>query len=116
MVPRPPRSTRTDTLFPYTTLFRSQPVRLPVDRRRGVGAMPCRLCRTDGAEELGAGMNDTAAPHDHGFNPRLIAGVVAIGVIAFIALWALIALGPQLSSGNDEIGRASCRERGCQYV
>src|SRR3546814_6065931 len=23
MVPRPPRSTRTDTLFPYTTLFRS---------------------------------------------------------------------------------------------
>src|SRR3546814_12270131 len=25
MVRRPPRSTRTDTLFPYTTLFRSQP-------------------------------------------------------------------------------------------
>src|SRR3546814_1904123 len=25
MVPRPPRSTRTDTLFPYTTLFRSMP-------------------------------------------------------------------------------------------
>src|SRR3546814_4032639 len=24
MFPRPPRSTRTDTLFPYTTLFRSQ--------------------------------------------------------------------------------------------
>src|SRR3546814_6439714 len=23
MIPRPPRSTRTDTLFPYTTLFRS---------------------------------------------------------------------------------------------
>src|SRR3546814_14266057 len=23
MLPRPPRSTRTDTLFPYTTLFRS---------------------------------------------------------------------------------------------
>src|SRR3546814_2941933 len=27
MIRRPPRSTRTDTLFPYTTLFRS-PVRL----------------------------------------------------------------------------------------
>src|SRR3546814_15243166 len=26
MVLRPPRSTRTDTLFPYTTLFRSAPV------------------------------------------------------------------------------------------
>src|SRR3546814_2200716 len=26
MIRRPPRSTRTDTLFPYTTLFRSVPV------------------------------------------------------------------------------------------
>src|SRR3546814_3457516 len=30
MIRRPPRSTRTDTLFPYTTLFRS-----PVDRGDG---------------------------------------------------------------------------------
>src|SRR3546814_12566343 len=28
MIRRPPRSTRTDTLFPYTTLFRSEKVRL----------------------------------------------------------------------------------------
>src|SRR3546814_9522361 len=27
MIRRPPRSTRTDTLFPYTTLFRSSPTR-----------------------------------------------------------------------------------------
>src|SRR3546814_6431526 len=27
MIRRPPRSTRTDTLFPYTTLFRSHPYR-----------------------------------------------------------------------------------------
>src|SRR3546814_8544523 len=26
MIPRPPRSTRTDTLLPYTTLFRSQAI------------------------------------------------------------------------------------------
>src|SRR3546814_10574723 len=26
MIRRPPRSTRTDTLFPYTTLFRSRPM------------------------------------------------------------------------------------------
>src|SRR3546814_3009388 len=26
MIRRPPRSTRTDTLFPYTTLFRSVPI------------------------------------------------------------------------------------------
>src|SRR3546814_7747615 len=35
MIRRPPRSTRTDTLFPYTTLFRSvDPVGQPGDRRR----------------------------------------------------------------------------------
>src|SRR3546814_2526948 len=34
MIRRPPRSTRTDTLFPYTTLFRSQPARqLPGQRQ-----------------------------------------------------------------------------------
>src|SRR3546814_1479286 len=30
MIRRPPRSTRTDTLFPYTTLFRSAPDTQPV--------------------------------------------------------------------------------------
>src|SRR3546814_21194157 len=30
MIRRPPRSTRTDTLFPYTTLFRSVPDGAPV--------------------------------------------------------------------------------------
>src|SRR3546814_16410188 len=41
MIRRPPRSTRTDTLFPYTTLFRSarhaditQPSRAETTRRR----------------------------------------------------------------------------------
>src|SRR3546814_13403906 len=29
MIRRPPRSTRTDTLFPYTTLFRSFPLNPP---------------------------------------------------------------------------------------
>src|SRR3546814_21090150 len=34
MIRRPPRSTRTDTLFPYTTLFRSATLaRLPASRR-----------------------------------------------------------------------------------
>src|SRR3546814_1499671 len=33
MIRRPPRSTRTDTLFPYTTLFRSREM------------LACRLCR-----------------------------------------------------------------------
>src|SRR3546814_8603636 len=34
MIRRPPRSTRTDTLFPYTTLFRSGPA---ASRRPGQG-------------------------------------------------------------------------------
>src|SRR3546814_1772272 len=45
MIRRPPRSTRTDTLFPYTTLFRS---RLPEGRTAGASgraAAPVRLDR-----------------------------------------------------------------------
>src|SRR3546814_12371465 len=36
MIRRPPRSTRTDTLFPYTTLFRSGEAVRPVDRQSGI--------------------------------------------------------------------------------
>src|SRR3546814_6911099 len=39
MIRRPPRSTRTDTLFPYTTLFRSQ------FRLRGRGVKSVRSSR-----------------------------------------------------------------------
>src|SRR3546814_5894349 len=31
MIRRPPRSTRTDTLFPYTTLFRSSQMKIPTE-------------------------------------------------------------------------------------
>src|SRR3546814_4124468 len=47
MIRRPPRSTRTDTLFPYTTLFRS------TGRRPGHGPTSCgagsrwNLCRSE---------------------------------------------------------------------
>src|SRR3546814_11146909 len=37
MIRRPPRSTRTDTLFPYTTLFRSLADLVPGRRKEGVG-------------------------------------------------------------------------------
>src|SRR3546814_17367670 len=36
MIRRPPRSTRTDTLFPYTTLFRSPYVRQTVQNGRNL--------------------------------------------------------------------------------
>src|SRR3546814_4873984 len=61
MIRRPPRSTRTDTLFPYTTLFRSVddppdigcehkernhvfPGSLPSGDNRGVFLPPCAVC------------------------------------------------------------------------
>src|SRR3546814_10173541 len=49
MIRRPPRSTRTDTLFPYTTLFRSAPSGAPstAGRLRRVGtAGRCSRART----------------------------------------------------------------------
>src|SRR3546814_3441117 len=46
MIRRPPRSTRTDTLFPYTTLFRScGGRRSPRPRRRGARAGQTRRAR-----------------------------------------------------------------------
>src|SRR3546814_17858533 len=66
MIRRPPRSTRTDTLFPYTTLFRSQRrlvgqfAHRPVERRARraeiavrqmhVGGDPRRLARHVGRD------------------------------------------------------------------
>src|SRR3546814_4957458 len=42
MIRRPPRSTRTDTLFPYTTLFRS--MRAWQDHRDHASARPAVRC------------------------------------------------------------------------
>src|SRR3546814_9651573 len=55
MVRRPPRSTRTDTLFPYTARFRSVPDRR--DRLARAGAEPARcLRRRRGAQLLPDGV------------------------------------------------------------
>src|SRR3546814_10557211 len=59
MVRRPPRSTRTDTLFPYTTLFRSDPQRLArLDRRDLIPGEVQR--RVKHAEEYGRAKVDSA--------------------------------------------------------
>src|SRR3546814_20325690 len=49
MLRRPPRSTRTDTLFPYTTLFRSTDQRLDVLRE--ALTEDARKARSEGAEQ-----------------------------------------------------------------
>src|SRR3546814_4962391 len=48
MIRRPPRSTRTDTLFPYTTLFRSSAGRL-WSRARSCGRACRHLPRSSGS-------------------------------------------------------------------
>src|SRR3546814_5998318 len=45
MIRRPPRSTRTDTLFPYTTLFRSR-------LNKEIDCPPSRYCESDGSTEI----------------------------------------------------------------
>src|SRR3546814_12603560 len=56
MIRRPPRSTRTDTLFPYTTLFRSVGQRLAV----GVVIVDADLCER---HALGRGGDDALREH-----------------------------------------------------
>src|SRR3546814_3186209 len=48
MIRRPPRSTRTDTLFPYTTLFRSRRRNCERHDRRGAIVEPTRRACPDG--------------------------------------------------------------------
>src|SRR3546814_2725991 len=62
MIRRQPRSTRTDTLFPYTTLFRS-PARLPpefiiVERVRAIGRQRAAAVDAAGAEAARPGRID----------------------------------------------------------
>src|SRR3546814_9889483 len=72
MIRRPPRSTRTDTLFPYTTLFRSclrhpeaLPARLTKARRRDRESPPAQL-RDDDRDRRGGAFQplDDVAPRE----------------------------------------------------
>src|SRR3546814_1834038 len=47
MIRRPPRSTRTDTLFPYTTLFRSCQRRTTASPKRRPAVFSCRSRPTE---------------------------------------------------------------------
>src|SRR3546814_21193604 len=53
MLRRPPRSTRTDTLFPYTTLFRSDATRLDVADRAAPDVILGHVVDLDGAHHAG---------------------------------------------------------------
>src|SRR3546814_9600955 len=76
MRPRPPRSTRTDTLFPYTTLFRSTDCRPPSCYRLGFGhfgsarsprnqSTPSHSVGTHGAASLRCRRHIQSAPREN---------------------------------------------------
>src|SRR3546814_15578290 len=117
MIRRPPISTRTDTLFPYTTLFRStrfQPNRFVT--RAQAASMTARLLRLAGALPDGpdAFTDDQGSVHEASINSLAAAGITG-GVTpdqfrpdAPITRAAAASL---LARGQDSLGRASCRDR-----
>src|SRR3546814_14554476 len=121
MIRRPPRSTRTDTLFPYTTLFRSASC-LPLGIAAKGSAALAALCR------LGRLYERQLAPATRA-GRRLSFQVVVLGSTVGAAMLAP-AFGSahhaacplratpagQAMKGGSKIGSASCRERVWQYV
>src|SRR3546814_14696535 len=78
MIRRPPRSTRTDTLFPYTTLFRSARVRTgwrcrmwthPLPGGKGWWREGGRACLSWGLFTRSASLAPEACPAFHGEKP-----------------------------------------------
>src|SRR3546814_5019997 len=111
MIRRPPRATRTDTLFPYTTLFRSLP-ELPLPDRTGLrigGAVTLEtvLGSLYVALQLAAIFCCVGAANALGSASQLLRYVT--GALYEIGIACIIALtfAPQLATdARREIGRA----------
>src|SRR3546814_18285853 len=113
MIRRPPRSTRTDTLFPYTTLFRSVADLWDVQTGR-------RLWSIAGtAYDFSQTYRPTISPDGR---YALVSMPVGKGSVRETIALVSMADGSEIQRFNKpesydfEIGRASCRERVCQYV
>src|SRR3546814_14930750 len=68
MIRRPPRSTRTDTLFPYTTLFRSEDRRERLAHEVGEHVEAAAMRHADDhvlEAELAAALQDLLEGRDH---------------------------------------------------
>src|SRR3546814_17405976 len=110
MIRRPPRSTRTDTLFPYTTLFRSEVPKVVVEEATEPAGHP-----SDVAHDLNAAEAFDREAHEL-FDLGHVAdiGLLEGGPLTEVAGHLLAQVSVDIRDG--EIGRASCRERVCQYV
>src|SRR3546814_20383071 len=111
MIRRPPRSTRTDTLFPYTTLFRSGVGKLRnVILNQWIG--PSQKREGKGTTERKHGVVDVAI-----FDTRKIrTGHPTEGSVAIGLRTKLLRVDLSRVIRADQIGRAACRERVCKYV
>src|SRR3546814_14618861 len=63
MTQRPPRSTRTDTLFPYTALVRSGEVGAQIGFVQGHGLYACALMTKEAIAPISTPAQDTRIPH-----------------------------------------------------
>src|SRR3546814_17509098 len=109
MIRRPPSTTRTDTLFPYTTLFRSGSEVLPVV----VQSVSSAPAGSDLLVPVPAPPLDAGPHRSYAFQWFAFAAIVAI-VYPLILRRVGHRVGEQVD--EPQIGRASCRERVCQYV
>src|SRR3546814_19948175 len=107
MIRRPPRSTRTDTLFPYTTLFRSISPDRDVQHRRELQVLDRDRCLRDWRTR--ASLVDRHVQSLF-FNMAKIAASGRLGRIAGAPVWV-----PAPSGRRGQIGRASGRERVAKY-
>src|SRR3546814_13100437 len=122
MIRRPPRSTRTDTLFPYTTRFRSngheQTITFVSYMDSTSNTTMIRFAMQidgfiyayDGAGNLLASAAEGWIPNTwHSFS-------VTIKIHETEGLVTLRRDGEPIINVTNKIGRASCRERVGQYV
>src|SRR3546814_3397510 len=78
MIRRPPRSTRTDTLFPYTTLFRSAPERLRFDFAHFQPVTAAELAEIERRVNAEVRANHATEIHHMGMQEALDFGAMAL--------------------------------------
>src|SRR3546814_10908248 len=125
MIRRPPRSTRTDTLFPYTTLFRSEVIGLVQRRfgtvaelRPGLEILDARL-RQFGAHQTGNRAADDAGDDREDqvegadilvvgrHEPTLEEGRLVVGVMMIMSMIAVMIRSEEHTSELQSLMRIS---------